>query len=326
MRTPALPVALALVAIAVGAVAAQSRIAQDANGHPDLTGYWTNDSFTPLERAPELGEKEFFTREEAAASLKQRLDRLNGQAKDDIHYDDALWQAEVYAKQPNLRTSIVFDPRNGRLPPLTPEAQRRDADRREAARRKGPADSAQSRTLGERCIAWGNVGPPMLPPTYNANFQILQTPDAVVLRHEMMHDSRIIYLDGRPPLGAGVHLLAGDARAHWEGDTLVVDTRNFTNETNFRGSPQTTRQDIFTSDALHVVERITPVDANTMTYRFTVDDPKTWTRSWSGETTFRRWEGPIYEYACHEGNYGLANILRAARVAEAHSSGTGGSR
>lgn len=326
MRTPALALALTLAVIAPLGMAAQSHVARTADGHPDLGGYWTNDSFTPLERAPELGEKEFFTPAEAAAYVKQRLDRLNGQSKDDIHYDDALWQAETYAKQPNLRTSIVFDPPNGRLPALTPEAQRRDSARREAARRQGPADSAQSRSLGERCISWGNVGPPMVPPTYNANFQILQTPDIVVLRHEMMHDSRIVYLDGRPHLSGGVRVLAGDSRAHWEGNTLVVDTTNFTNDTNFRGSPQTTRQDIFASDALHVVERLTPIDANTIVYRFTVEDPKTWTRPWSGETTFRRWEGPIYEYACHEGNYGLANILRAARVAESQSSGPASSR
>ena len=322
MRTPVLAVGLAVV-VAQLAVAAQSRMARNPDGRPDLTGYWTNDSFTPLERSPELGDKEFFTAGEAAAYFKQRLDRLNGQAKEDIHYDDALWQAETYAKQPNLRTSIVFDPRNGRLPPLTAAAERRDAERRQLARRRGPADSAQSRTLGERCISWGNVGPPMLPPTYNANFQILQTSEAVIMRHEMMHDTRIMYLDGRPHVGAGVRLLAGDSRAHWEGDTLVVDTSNFTNETNFRGSPQTTRQDIFASNALHVVERLTPVDANTITYRFTVEDPKTWTRPWSGETTFRRWQGPIYEYACHEGNYGLANILRAARVAEQRAADPG---
>jgi hypothetical protein len=315
MRSPALAVGLALLVTQL-AVAAQSRTARESERHPDLTGYWTNDSFTPLERSSELGNKEFFTPEEAASYFKQRLDRLNGQAKEDIHYDDALWQAETYGKQPNLRTSMVFDPPDGRLPPLTPEAQRRDAERRETAARRGPADSAQSRTLGERCISWGNVGPPMLPPTYNANFQILETPDAVIVRHEMVHDTRIIYLDGRPHVAAGVRLLAGDSRARWEGDTLVIDTTNFTNETNFRGSPQTTRQDIFASDALHVVERLTLLDADTIRYRFTVDDPKTWTRSWSGESTFHRWQGPIYEYACHEGNYGLANILRAARAAE----------
>jgi hypothetical protein len=315
MRSPALAAGFVLV-LAQLAVVAQSRIARQGDGHPDLTGYWTNDSFTPLERPPELGNKEFFTPEEAAAYFRQRLDRLNGQSKDDIHYDDALWQAETYVKQPNPRTSIVFDPPDGRLPPLTADAQRRDTERRQAAARRGPADSAQSRTLGERCVSWGNVGPPMLPPTYNANFQIIQTPEVVVLRHEMVHDTRLIYLDGRPHVGAGVRLLAGDSRAKWDGDTLVVDTTNFTNETNFRGSPQTTRQDIFASDALHVVERLTALDADTVRYRFTVEDPKTWTRSWSGEATFRRWPGPIYEYACHEGNYGLANILRAARAAE----------
>ena len=325
MRFQALAAGFVLV-LAQLDVAAQSRIARHSDGHPDLTGYWTHDSFTPLERSSELGNKEFFTPEEAAAYFKQRLDRLNGQARDDIHYDDALWKAETYAKQPNLRTSIVFDPRDGRLPPLTPDAQRRDTERREAAASRGPADSAQSRTLGERCISWGNVGPPMLPPTYNANFQILETSEAVILRHEMVHDTRIIYLDGRPHVSAGVRLIAVDSRARWEGDTLVVDTTNFTNETNFRGSPQTTRQDIFASAALHVVERLTPLDADTVQYRFTVEDPKTWTRSWSGESTLHRWQGPIYEYACHEGNYGLANILRAARAAVLQRAATPGAR
>ena len=307
-------VALALAALTPLTLSGQ-QVARTADGHPDLQGYWTNDSFTPVERSQELGDKEFFTPAEAAAYFKQRNDALNNQAETDIHYDNALWQAETYAKTPNLRTSVITSPRNGRLPPLTPEAQRLLAARAEAARRS-PSDSAQSRSLGERCISWGNVGPPMLPPTYNANFQILQAPGVVVLRHEMIHDARMIYVDGRPHAGAGVRMLGGDARGHWEGDTLVVDTTNFTSETNFRGSPQTTRQDIYASDALHVVERFTPIDANTIRYQFTVDDPKTWTQPWSGEAVIRRWEGPIYEYACHEGNYGLANILRAARVAE----------
>jgi hypothetical protein len=298
--------------------AAGQQIARTADGHPDLQGYWNNDSFTPVERSPELGDKAFFTPAEAAAYFKQRIDGLNNQPDTDIHYDNALWQAETYTKQPNLRTSVIVEPRNGRLPPLTPEAQRLQAARVEAARRSGPADSAQSRTLGERCISWGNVGPPMLPPTYNANFQILEAPGVVVVRHEMIHDTRIIYVDGRPHLGPGVRELAGDSRGRWEGDTLVVDTTNFTNLTNFRGSPQTTRQDIFASDALHVVERLTPVDANTIRYQFTVEDPKTWTQPWAGELLMHRWDGPIYEYACHEGNYGLANILRAARAAETH--------
>jgi len=316
MRVGGFTVALALAAFVHLAAADDPRIARTSDGRPDLSGFWTNDSFTPLERAPELGDKEFFTPQEAAAYFKQRMDRLNGQAKDDIHYDDALWQAETYSKQVNLRTSIVFDPPSGRLPALTAEAQRRDTSRVAMARVPGPADSAQVRSLAERCISWGNVGPPMLPPTYNANFEIMQAPGMVVLRHEMMHDTRLVYTDGRAHAPAGVTWMAGDARGRWEGDTFVIDTTNFTSRTNFRGSPQTTRQDIFASDALHVIERFTPTDRDTMTYRFTVDDPKTWTRSWSGEMSFHRWDGPIYEYACHEGNYGLANILRAARLAE----------
>ncbi|HEY6506630.1 MAG TPA: hypothetical protein VIY56_01370, partial [Vicinamibacterales bacterium] len=162
-----------------------------------------------------------------------------------------------------------------------------------------------------------NVGPPMLPPAYNANFQILQSRDHVVLRHEMMHDVRLIPLDARPVPGPAVQQLAGIARGRWEGDTLVVETTNFTSKTNFRGSPQSTRQDIFASETMRVVERFTMVDRDTIRYQFTVEDPSVWARPWSGEAPMRRFEGPIYEYGCHEGNYGLANILRAARVQEA---------
>ncbi len=287
-----------------------------ADGQPDLQGFWTNDTYTPLERPAGLGEKEFFTREEAVAFLKSRLDQLQAQSREEVHYDDSIWQAENYAKEAHMRTSLIVDPRDGRIPPLVPQAQKREAARLEARKRMGPSDSAQNRSLAERCISWGNVGPPMLPPTYNANLQILQTRDSVAIRHEMMHDVRIIPLDGRPHAEPHVRYLAGDARGHWEGETLVVDTTNFTDKTNFRGSPSNTRQDIFASDSLHVVERFTRADANTVRYEFTVEDPATWTRSWSGEMPLRRFEGPIYEYACHEGNYGLANILRAERVQE----------
>jgi hypothetical protein len=288
-----------------------------ADGQPDLQGYWTNDSYTPVERPAELGTKEFFTQAEAAAYFKQRQDRLFGQSKDNIHYDDAIWQAENYAKEAHPRTSVINQPANGRIPPLTPEGKKREAAILNAERARTASAQASDRSLAERCISWGNVGPPMLPPTYNANFQIVQTRDAVVIRHEMMHDVRVIPLDGRPHLAAGIRLLQGDARGRWEGETLVVETTNFTNETNFRGSPQTTRQDIFASDALHVVERFTRTGRDEIRYQFTVEDPKTWTAPWSGEMSIRRFDGPIYEYACHEGNYGLANILRAARAQEA---------
>jgi hypothetical protein len=291
-----------------------------SEGQPDLQGYWTNDAYTPVERPLELGEKEFFTEAEAAAYFKKRQGQLFGQPKDNIHYDDAIWQGENYLKQASLRTSIINDPPDGRVPPLTPGAQHREAARVAARIWGGPSESAQTRSLAERCISWGNVGPPMVPPNYNANLQILQTRDLVVIRHEMMHDVRIIPLDGRSHVGSNIQQLAGDARGRWEGHTLVVDTTNFTDQTNFRGAPQTTRQDIYASRSLHVVERFTRLDQDTIRYQFTVEDPATWTKPWSGEATIRKVDGPIFEYACHEGNYGLPNILRAARVHEAQES------
>ena len=288
------------------------------DGHPDFQGFWTNDSYVPLERPDEAKGKEFYTPVEARAFLQSRVDRLLAQSRQDIHYDDALWQAEPYDKQPNLRTSLIYDPPDGKLPPITAAARQREAARVQARKGIGPADKVQVRTLAERCIAWGNVGPPMLPPAYNANFQILQSRDQVALRHEMMHDVRLIALDGRPVPGPAVQQLAGIARGRWEGDTLVVETTNFTSKTNFRGSPQSTRQDIFASETMRVVERFTLIDRDTIRYQFTVEDPSVWTRPWSGEAPLRRFEGPIYEYGCHEGTYGLANILRAARVQEAN--------
>lgn len=284
-------------------------------GHPDLQGHWTNDTYTPLERAVELGDKQHFTADEAAAFFQSRVDDLEGQPADDIHYDDAIWQAENYGKIASLRTSLITDPKNGRLPALTPEAAARLPAQR-ATQRAVSADSAKSRSLAERCISWGNVGPPMVPPTYNANLQILQSEDLVVIRHEMMHDVRTIYLDGRPHPPAQIQWLAGHSVGRFEGQTLVVDTTNFTPLTNFRGSPQNTRQDIFATERLHVVERFTRTGDDSIHYSFHVEDPDTWSAPWSGEMDIRRTEGPIYEYACHEGNLGLANILSAARAAE----------
>jgi hypothetical protein len=292
-------------------------VSRTSDGQPSLEGFWTNDTYTPLERPAELAQKEFFTREEAMAFVKSRIDRLLAQPKDDIHYDDAIWQGENYAKTENLRTSLIVNPRSGKLPPLTSEGQRR-LPRQQATQRAIPtSDSAQSRSLAERCISWGHVGPPMMPPTYYANLQILQTRDQVIIRHELMDVVRVVYLDGRPHPGPNVQWLAGHSVGRWDGQTLVVDTANFTEKTNFRGSPQNTRQDIFATERLHVIERFTPTDGNTIRYEFTVDDPDTWTTPWSGEMPIRRADGPIYEYACHEGNYGLANILRGARVTEA---------
>jgi len=300
---------------------AAQALPRTADGQPDLQGYWTNDSYTPLERPAEFAGKSHFTPQEAAAFVKTRLDRLENQPATDVHYDDAIWQKENYEKEANLRTSLISDPANGLLPSLTEEARRRQASEGKSRAGRGPADSVQDRSLGERCITWGNVGPPMLPPTYYANFQIIQTADYVIISHELMHEARLIALDGRHP-GNGARYLYGDARGRWEGDTLVVDTTNFTDKTPFRGSPSNTRQDIRSSDRLHVVERFTRVAADSIRYQFTVEDPGTWVTPWSGEVPIRKFEGPIYEYACHEGNYGLPNILRAARVAERQAAGS----
>jgi hypothetical protein len=329
-RTLVIPTALAVVALSFATVAGQgsqargtngvgTAIPRTADGHPDLQGYWTNDTVTPLERPAEFGDKAVVTAAEAAAYAKKRMDQFLAQPKDDIHYDDAIWQAENYDKQTTLRTSLIVDPSNGRLPPLTPAGEARNAERAKRGGAVGPSDSAQTRTLAERCISWGNVGPPMIPPTYYANMQILQSSDHVVIRHELMHDVRLIRLDAVPHPDPAVQWMAGASRGRWDGDTFVVETTNFTKETNFRGPPRTTRQDITTSTELKVTERFTLVDRDNVRYEFTVNDPGTWTRPWSGEVPMRRIDGPIYEYACHEGNYGLANILRAARVQEANA-------
>ncbi|HEX5230268.1 MAG TPA: hypothetical protein VFW44_21295 [Bryobacteraceae bacterium] len=282
------------------------------DGHPDLQGYWTNGSYVPLERPKDLGTKEFYTESEALAIQKKNFAAEHTQSAGDIHYDNSIWQGERFSKDaPELRTSVVFDPPDGHLPSLSDEGQKRAAERTARAREISPA-SPLSRSLGERCITWGADGPPMLGTTYNANIQIVQSHDSLVFLTEMMHDARSVWMDGRPHIPAGIHQLTGDSRGHWEGDTLVVDSTNFNDETNFRGPPASARQDIYSSPKLHVTERFTRVNEDTIVYRFTVEDPGTWTRPWSGEMFLRKTKGPIFEYACHEGNYGLADILAAA--------------
>jgi hypothetical protein len=287
------------------------------DGHPDLQGYWTNATFTPLERPKDLGTKEFYTEDEAAAVEKQRLQQEHSQSAEDVHYDNVIWQGESYEKTiSNRRTSMIFDPPDGRIPPLSEEGKKQAVGIAAAARRREAAAQAQDRTLAERCIAWGNEGPPMVGSTYNANLQIVQPANAFVIHHEIIHGVRTIPTDGTPHAPAAIHQLGGDSRGHWEGDTLVVDSTNFNDETNFRGPPGNTRQDIFSDHNLHVVERFTMTGPNTILYRFTVEDPTVWTKPWSGEMVWRKFAGPIFEYACHEGNYGLANILAGARLAE----------
>lgn len=289
-----------------------------SDGQPDLQGYWNNGTYIPLERPKELGNKEFYTEAEALAFEKKNVQEDHSQAANDLHYDNVIWQGERYFKgSPSLRTSIVFDPPNGRLPPLSPAGEKHAAELAILQRDRDAAVSAESRPLGERCITWGADGPPMIGSTYNANFQILQNHDSVVILTEMIHAVRTVWMDGRPHIPAGIHQLAGDSRGHWEGDTLVVDSTNFSNETNFRGPPATARQDIFSSPGMHVIERFQRVNDGTIAYRFTVNDPGTWSAPWSGEMLMHKTKGPIFEYACHEGNYGLVDILQGAREREA---------
>jgi len=278
------------------------------DGHPDLQGIWTNATITPLERPRELGAKEFYTPEEAAEYRKRALvpQSTAERGGTEAHYEFTQFgldrsQAQIAF---SLRTSMITGA-DGHVPPLTPEAQQRNAER--AARNKGHEfDGPESRSIQERCIVWGVEGPPMLPPGYNSYLQIVQTPAYVMILQEMIHDARIIPLDGRPHDPPSVRRWLGDSRGRWEGDTLVVDTVNFTDKTNFRGS----------RDTLHVVERFTRVAEDTIKYEFTVDDPSTWTRAWSAELPLVRDKGPIYEYACHEANYGMANNLSGARAKE----------
>jgi len=281
-----------------------------ADGQPDLEGYWTNTTVTPLERPKELADKAFFTPEEAAEYAKRQLatpEPTGPGTYADVHYNMAQFglersQSKVAA---NIRTSLITDPPDGHIPAMTPEARQRNADR--AAKNKGHEfDGPENRGLAERCIMWGNEGPPMMPVGYNSNLQIVQGPGYVAITQEMIHDVRMIPTDGSPHLPANVREWMGDSRGHWEGDTLVVDTTNFTDKTAFRGS----------SANLHVVERFRRVNADTVLYQFTVDDPSTWTHAWSAEIPMTKIQGPIFEYACHEGNYGMRNNLSGARADE----------
>src|SRR5580700_1110372 len=322
---PLLSVAAALFALAPAsafaqAVPAAAKVAtatpakaqpahRTPDGQPDLQGVWSTATVIPLERPKDLGAKEFFTKEEAAAYEKKVLSQhevATPGTYGDVHYSMAQFGLERGQAQvaPTIRTSIIVGP-EGRVPPMLPDAVQRNAAR--AAANKGHEfDGPENRGLAEQCILWGNEGPPMLPEGYNSNLQIVQGAGYVAIEQEMIHDVRIIPTDGRPHLPADVHQWLGDSRGHWEGNTLVVDTTNFTDKTALRGS----------GENLHVVERFTRTDADTVKYEFTVSDPTTWEKSWSGEVLMSKIDGPIFEYACTEGNYGMRNNLTGARADE----------
>ncbi|PWT84466.1 MAG: hypothetical protein C5B57_04785 [Blastocatellia bacterium] len=287
------------------------------DGQPDMQGFWTNSTYTPLER-PKNVTKEFYTPAEAAEVERQAAAREREQTEPgtiaDVHYDFTQFGLDrsqgTLAR--TLRTSLIVDPPTGRLPPLSEEGQKRAAERAELAKRVGRWDSAESNQLDDRCLIMAGAGPPMLDAAYNANYQIVQSPGYVMILVEMIHDVRIIPLDGRPAPHSNIRQWMGVSRGRWEGNTLVVETTNFNGKNPLEGS----------SEHMRVTERFTRTSNDSIVYRFTVEDPHTWTRPWSAEMGMRAVQGPLFEHACHEGNYGLYNTLAGARAEEKRAAET----
>jgi hypothetical protein len=287
-----------------------------ADGKADLQGIWSDNTLTPFERPKSLGTKEFYTDQELADLAKRVREGSQGEVVEGAELGAANPQAvrydlELYGfdrtklRYTSKRTSLVVGP-EGVVPPMLPQARERNAAI--AAKNKGHEfDSHENRSLSERCILLNQIRIPMTPGANEGNLlQIVQGPGYVSLLHETDHSTRVIPTDGRPHIPQSIRQWQGDSVGHWEGDTLVVDTTNFTNLSAYRGS----------SDQLHLVERFTRTADDTMTYRFTVEDPTTWAKPWTAEVAWTKTKGPVYEWACHEGNTMIATILRGARVEE----------
>ncbi len=285
--------------------------ARTADGQPDIEGVWTNSTLTPLERPADLAGKEYLSQQEAADYVKRLLQQVNSDRRDGGTQTDVnrsyneFWRDRGNNLVADRRTSLIVDPPDGRIPPLTPAAQKRVDDTR-AWMQEHATDGPEGRSLGERCLSWTTAGPPMLPGPYNNDTQIVQGAGYVVILSEMIHDARMIPLDGRPHVDQNIRGWAGDSRGHWEGNTLVVDTTNFIGEYSFRGSDAN----------MHLTERFTRVSPEVLQYEFTVDDPTAFTRPWTTRIPFNKTSERVYEYACHEGNYAMTDILAGARAAE----------
>jgi hypothetical protein len=304
-----------LVALSVVPVfASAQRTGREAR--PDLQGIWNSATVTPLERPRQFGDKPFFTADEAAAWERQVAQNNEERPPDPNARNTGTGTYNTFFREfgtrtvKTLRTSIVTDPPDGRIPPLTPAAA--EIKRQRAEAQKG-VESAQDTGLQDQCLAFLTAGPPMLPYSYNSNYQIVETKDAFVVHVEMIHDARIIHMDGRPHLPPALRRWMGDSIGRWEGRTLVVDTTNFNDGGGFYGDAGGN----FAWDRnLHLVERFSLFDANTLLYQFEVDDPTAFTQPWKGELTMVRTTDQIFEYACHEGNYALMNMLRGYRASE----------
>jgi len=282
-----------------------------SDAHPDFEGIWSSSTATPLERPARLKDKEYFTPQEASQWERQAAARNRDQPvnPDSFASYNALFYEHGTKLAKSLRTSIIIEPSDGKLPPLTPAAAAEKTRRTELLRH--PRKAADM-GLQDQCLIF-STAVPMLPYIYNSNFQIIQTGDSIMLNVEMIHDTRVLRMNRQSHLPPEVRLWLGDSLGHWEGSTLVVDTTNFNDNRGFFGDAG----GIFIYDRnLHVTERFTLLDAATILYRFEVDDPTTYTRPWKGELTLTRSSSRIFEYACHEGNYALPDLLRGFRAAE----------
>ncbi len=319
---------IVVITLSVIPAAAQS-VPRTPWGQPDIQGIWDFRTITHLERPTALADKEFLTTEEAANLEQETVDRNERLLQRDARRTEATASVDLGEDgAPGFynnfwldggttstgRTSLVIDPPNGRIPPLTAEAQQA-VEARRAYLRDHPADSWLDRNTSDRCIVGFNAGPPITPLGYNQNVQVFQTPDRVVLVTEMVHTPRVVPLDDRPALNSDIRQWSGDSRGHWEGGTLVVETANFKDER--RWIPLGTAPAGTGSSAnMTLVERFTRVDVDTLEYSFTVTDPEIWTSPWTASQPMRRTDIPMFEYACHEGNYSMEGILAGARAEE----------
>jgi len=302
---------LVLGLIAMPAVGQSIDTARTPWGDPDLQGIWSYATITPLQRPTELSGRAFLTAEEVAQQNDNAATRASSERRAELTperdlglaYNQVWWDRGTATG----RTSLIVDPPNGRLPALTPEAQEMGAERQES-RRAHQYDSWENRPLQERCMTYQRAPP--VPSGYNNTYQIFQTPEYVAILNEMIHDVRFIPVDGRPHVSEDVRQWNGDSRGHWEGGTLVVETTNYSDKTTWRGFPGA-------GQTLRAVERFTRLDADTIDYQFTIHDPTTYTSSWSVDLPLTNLPGYVlYEYACHEGNYSIANVLAGARIQE----------
>ena len=278
---------------------AATALPQTPWGDPDLQGTWIYATMTPLERPRNVGDRATLTDEETAAYEKQTNDR---QARGNNTAGPDWWDPGT-RRLFGGRTSLIIDPPDGHLPPMTPAAEARAAARAQTRRLADAPENVEELGLNVRCLNWSTAGPPMLPGVYNNTVQFVQTRDFVVIVNEMIHEARVVPMNGTPH--GTIRRWMGDSRGRWEGRTLVVDTVGFTDKTSFRGA----------DESLHLVERFTRLDAKAIEYQFTVDDPTVWTRPWTASFPLRGTGDRMYEYACHEGNErSLEGIFRAARI------------